>query len=118
MSYYKAGLTDTVTFYNSVKSQNSIGQQKETETLIYSEIPCRLGERQRVPTVVKNAGAEQNFVAQYTLQVEPKYAAVQRGDIAVINGSRFRVTEQRQLKGMTSSAQLILYYIEKITDEA
>lgn len=116
MPLYAKGLTDTATFYQKTESQNDYGQAKEADILKYQNIPCRLSSH-RIPNAQTNEGAIENFIVRYTVQVEIKYDDIERGDTVKIDDSKYLIIEQRKLKGLTSTPKLILYYIEKITDE-
>lgn len=114
---YTSALTDTANFFSITKSQNDFGSETETEVALYTDVPGRLGEYKRGPSIKSDEGAQRNFVSQYTFQTTPNYNGAEKNDRLVIDGSKYIVIEKRALKGMTSSPKLILYIIEKMTDE-
>lgn len=113
---YTLGLTDTATFYQVSKSQNSNGEQIETESVRYDSINCKMNLARRSPVYAGNEGAQQNFISSYTLQVENTYNEAVKGDKVLINGAKFLIVEGLNLKGTTTAPKLVLYYLEKITD--
>ena len=106
-------LQDRVTIYSISISTSAEGEQTKQESLLYSNIRCGLRSISGFREIQPDPGAMETYSERWLIQVEAQYNGADRGDKAVVNGITYQITKKHEIKGVKSTAEYIVYYLQE-----
>ena len=111
MAYIDA-LNDRVTISTTTYTKNALLEETKIESVLYNDIPCRLMRGKS--SIKKNTeGAQESFVNEWLIQVQPTNNLANRGDKAVVNNQTYLIISKHEIKGNSTAIHHVVYYLQE-----
>lgn len=111
---FVAGLVETCSIYSSAATVDpNTYQPISNQTLLYSNIPCRVHMSGQAASVQNSSGAQSGTERKLILMVEAEYNGARPGYVVVHQGQSYVISQKKEVYGEETSPHHVVYILDK-----